>query len=70
MKALTIILISAMAAGALVACNGGGSGGTSTGGVYFSHKELAEDFVYRLTVDRGWDVDLVKSNIQHLFTFP
>ncbi|MBT4761975.1 MAG: hypothetical protein HOO06_09785 [Bdellovibrionaceae bacterium] len=45
----------------LVACGGGG-GGTSTGGVYFTHAELADEFVYRLNIDLGYDVELVKTN--------
>lgn len=43
---------------------GGGGGGDSTGGYYFTHEELAEDFVYRLNTDLGYDVELVKTNTE------
>jgi len=46
------------------ACGGGGGGGgnVSTGGVYFTHAELAREFVYRLNIDLGYDVQLVKTD--------
>lgn len=53
--------VALVAAFALVGCGGGG-GGTSTGGTYFTHSQLAQDFVYRLNVDAGYDVELVKTN--------
>lgn len=48
----------------LVACGGGGgSGSVSTGGVYYSHEELAAEFVRRVNVDvSGYNLTLVKSN--------
>lgn len=57
------MLAALVAASALLvaACTGGG-GTTSTGGVYFTHAELAKEFVYRLNVDKGYDVELVKTN--------
>ncbi len=60
-KALNIFL-AALASVAMVACTGGGGGSTSTGGSYFTHAELAAEFVYRLNVDKGYDVELVKTN--------
>ncbi len=61
----TLLIISALALGSvLTGCSGGGgnSGNSSTGGVYFTHSELADEFVYRLNVDVGYDVQLVKVN--------
>lgn len=54
-------VISLVAVMALTACGGGG-GGTSTGGTYFTHEELAREFVYRMNVDEGYDLELVKDN--------
>ncbi len=45
----------------LVACGGGG-GSTSTGGVYFSHSDLASEFVYRAYTDAGVNLALVKTD--------
>ena len=45
----------------MVACSGG-SGSTSTGGVFFTHSQLANEFVRRLNIDEGFDVELVKTN--------
>lgn len=56
-----ISLFMVLAVTALVGCKGG-SGGTSTGGVYLSHTQLAQEFVDRLYLDLGYDVQLVKSN--------
>lgn len=58
---LSAVLIGTVAL-ALTGCRGGGGGNSSTGGVYFTHEELAKEFVYRLYVDKGYDVELVKSN--------
>jgi hypothetical protein len=48
---------------ALVGCGGGGGGGNySTGGTYYTHDELAQEFVRRVNVDvAGYDLTLVKS---------
>ncbi|MEZ4872842.1 MAG: hypothetical protein R2827_11530 [Bdellovibrionales bacterium] len=63
MKKLIASLAIAVAGLTMSACGGGGggSGGNSTGGVYLTHSELAADFVYRLNVDMGYDVSLVKT---------
>ncbi len=46
----------------LAACGGGG-GNSSTGGVYFTHEQLAKEFVRRVNVDvYGYDMTLVKTN--------
>ncbi|MGZ3772236.1 MAG: hypothetical protein ACXVCY_00080 [Pseudobdellovibrionaceae bacterium] len=46
---------------ALGAC-GGGSGSTSTGGVYYTHDQLAAEFVRRVNTDvYGYNLTLVKS---------
>ncbi len=62
MKMFKAILVSVLAAVMLAACGGGGSGSTSTGGVYYTHEQLASEFVYRLQVDLGYDIELVKDN--------
>ena len=62
MKMFKAILVSILAAVTLAACGGGGSGSTSVGGVYYTHAELAREFVYRLQADLGYDVELVKDN--------
>lgn len=58
--------VSAFVALSLTACGGGGggsgSGGSSTGGVQHTHTQLANDFVYRLNIDGGYDVELMKTN--------
>lgn len=54
--------VALVAAFALVGCGGGGSGGSSTGGSYMTHSQIAADFVYRLNIDAGYDVELVKTN--------
>jgi hypothetical protein len=63
MKKFNAVLVSILAAVMLAACGGGGgSGSTSTGGVYYTHAQLAAEFVYRLQVDLGYDIELVKDN--------
>ncbi|MBC85769.1 MAG: hypothetical protein CL677_01210 [Bdellovibrionaceae bacterium] len=62
MKKLLSTLALTVTALTMAACGGGGGGGVSTGGTYFSHSEIAKDFVYRLNVDLGYDVELVKTN--------
>ena len=48
---------------ALVACGGGGSGNYSTGGTYFTHDQLAQEFIRRVNVDvAGYNLTLVKVN--------
>jgi hypothetical protein len=61
-RLLKIVLAFALIS--VTGCGGGGngSGGTSTGGVYLTHEQLAREFVHRLNLDAGYDVDLVKSN--------
>lgn len=54
--------LSIAAAAAFSACGGGG-GNSSTGGVYFTHEQLAQEFVRRLNIDvPGYNVSLVKTN--------
>ena len=64
---LKALKASALALGlvALVtACGGGGGGGgsTSTGGVYYTHAQLAQAFVDRAYGDAGIDAKLVKTD--------
>lgn len=61
LKSLAVAGVLASMLG-LVACGGGG-GNTSTGGHYFTHEELAREFVRRVNVDIvGFDLELVKIN--------
>lgn len=55
-------VISIVAVMALTACGGGGGGGSSTGGTYFTHEQLANEFVRRMNIDQGYDLELVKDN--------
>lgn len=55
---ITTAILSAVAA--LTAC-GGGVGSVSTGGVYFSHDQLAAEFISRAYTDAGVNLTLVKS---------
>ena len=52
----------ALSVNAFTACGGGGSGSSSTGGVYYTHAQLANEFVNRAYTDAGIDIDLVKTN--------
>jgi hypothetical protein len=61
-KKLTVLAMLALTIGVLTACGGSGSGTVSTGGVYFTHSELASEFVNRAYADAGIDISLVKSN--------
>lgn len=61
---LNTLKTTALALGAallVAACGGGGSGGTSTGGVYYTHDQLAAEFVNRAYGDAGLDLSLAKS---------
>lgn len=62
-RTLKTALLVAVTAG-LTACGGGGGGGNySTGGTYFTHEELAHEFVRRVNVDvAGYLVSLQKIN--------
>jgi hypothetical protein len=61
-KSLTTAALFVSALG-ISACGGGGGGSVSTGGKYYSHSQLAEEFVRRVNVDVwGYDISLVKSN--------
>lgn len=63
MKKLLVALTSIALVLGLVACGGGGGGNSSTGGTYFTHAELAAEFVRRVNVDvSGYDIQLVKTN--------
>lgn len=48
----------------LASCGGGGGGGSSsTGGVYYTHEQLAQEFVKRVNTDvYGYDIQLMKTN--------
>ncbi len=60
---LSALLLSALML-VLTACGGGGgSGSTSTGGTYYTHAQLAQEFVRRVNSDvAGYDLELVKTN--------
>lgn len=63
MKKMIQSLMAIATIAALTACGGGGGGNSSTGGVYFTHEELAQEFVRRLNIDvSGYDVNLVKTD--------
>jgi len=60
-------LVASTLALALLASCGGGSGGgsTSTGGTYYSHAQLAQEFVRRVNSDvAGYDIQLAKTNTE------
>ncbi len=69
--------VLALATCGLFACGGGGGGSTSTGGVYFSHADLANEFVRRAYTDAGVNISLVKADtlqtgyivVDHLGTY-
>jgi hypothetical protein len=64
MKNMIRAALAFAAVAALSACGGGG-GGSSTGGQYFTHEELAKEFVRRVNIDvAGYDLTLVKTNTQ------
>lgn len=63
MKNMIKAVVAVAAVAGLTACGGGGGGSTSTGGTYFTHEQLAQEFVKRVNVDvAGYDLTLVKSN--------
>jgi len=58
-------LCVALSTVALIAVGcGGGGGNSSTGGVFFTHAELADEFVYQLNNILGYDVTLEKVNTE------
>lgn len=63
MKKLGMYVFLMTALISLVSCGGSGGGSTSTGGSYYSHEQLAQEFVRRVNSDVwGYDLSLVKSN--------
>lgn len=54
----------ALASATLLAACGGGGGSTSTGGTYYTHEQLAAEFVERAYGDANIDAKLVKTNTQ------
>ncbi|MGZ5279289.1 MAG: hypothetical protein ACXWC9_05075 [Pseudobdellovibrionaceae bacterium] len=68
MKTMMKTALAVMTIAALSACGGGGGGGnTSTGGTYFTHAQLASEFVRRVNIDvAGYNVTLAKTDtLQH-----
>ncbi len=63
MKKLGMYVFLMTALLSLVSCGGGSGGGsTSTGGNYYTHEQLAQEFVRRVNSDvYGYDLQLVKS---------
>ena len=57
-----IALISLLTLLSLGGCGGGGGGTNISGTTYYTHTELAREFVRRLEMDLGYDLDLVKIN--------
>lgn len=63
MKTLLKTALAIATIATMTACGGGGGGNYSTGGSYFTHSELATEFVRRLNIDvKGYDVSLVKTD--------
>ena len=59
------VALSGLITLSLTGCLGGGGGGSSsTGGSYYTHAELAEEFVRRVYTDLGYDLELVKTNTE------
>jgi hypothetical protein len=56
------LVVASLSLALLSACGGGGSGSVSTGGVVYTHDQLASAFVDRAYGDAGIDATLVKSN--------
>ena len=62
-QTLLVCGMSALVATALTACGGGsGAGSVSTGGVYFTHEQLAQEFINRAYTDAGINLTLVKAD--------
>ncbi len=62
-QVLKSALLVTVAAGLTACGGGGGSGNTSTGGTFFTHEQLAREFVNRVNVDvAGYDLSLQKIN--------
>ena len=61
MKMKFILMISMII---LTACNGGDSGGNGTGSGVYTHKELAERFVYNLNLSDDFAVKLMKDSTE------
>ncbi len=63
MKSTLLNLALAATVSVLAACGGGSGGGsTSTGGVYYTHEQLAQEFVRRAYTDAGVKMTLMKTN--------
>ena len=61
MKSFVRTVLASAAVATLVACGGGG-GSVSTGGTYYTHDQLAQEFVRRVNSDvSGFNLTLVKS---------
>lgn len=56
--------LAVMTIATLAACGGGGGGGSvSTGGTYYTHAQLAQEFVRRVNVDvKGYNLTLAKTD--------
>lgn len=63
LKAVTSAVLALGVAAVLTACGGGG-GSTSTGGTYYSHAQLADEFVKRAYGDASIDAKLIKTNTE------
>jgi hypothetical protein len=55
-----ILLIIAMIS--LVSCSDGDSGGNGTGTTTYTHKQLADRFIYELDLDGEFEVEMVKNS--------
>lgn len=63
MKKLGMYVFFMSALMSLVSCGGSGGGSTSTGGTYYTHEQLAQEFVRRVNTDVwNYDIQLVKAN--------
>lgn len=55
------VALAGLALLSILACTPGGGGNSSTGGVYMTHEQLANEFVHRMNIDLGYDLELVKT---------